>query len=118
LGKENLPSGSRAAEQKQVREYVENETNQAIVKAVARISEEQGLKMNQTAVLWLMAKPYVTTMLLGGSRPEHFRQIYEVADRSLPEETVQELDELSAPRIYTPFHNQPFTNGPGLARHR
>ena len=85
---------------------------------LAAIAEEQGLRMNQLAILWLVAKPHATTIILGGTKPEHFTQILEVADRRLPEDVVERIDELSAPRVYTPFMNQSFRNAPGLGLNR
>ena len=67
------------------------------------------------AILWLLAKPYITTPILGGSKPEHFRVIYDIADRTLPPEDVAQIDKMSAGFTYQPFENQPVQEGPALA---
>ena len=118
MGREQPPEGTRAAGMKPMQEYLDDETVQRIVEGLAAIAEEQGLRMNQLAILWLVAKPHATTIILGGTKPEHFTQILEVADRRLPEDVVQRIDELSAPRVYTPFMNQSFRNAPGLGLNR
>ena len=71
-----------------------------------------GLGMNQLAVLWLLAKPHVSSAILGGDRPEHFRSIYEALDHRLPPDVVARLDALSAPRVHLPFPNQPVADVP------
>lgn len=117
-GLDKPPEGSRGASAKYLQMYAENETVQATIEELGRVASENDLKMNQAAILWLKAKPEATTIILGGSKPEHFTQIYEVADQELPEECVQRLDEVSAPRVYSPFLNQPMREGPGVARNR
>jgi len=111
-GPGGIPKGSRAAKSAQMREEIADETVERVVEALRRVADENDLKMNQAAILWLMSKPHATGVILGGSRPEHFSDIYEAADRSLPQEAVQALDEASAPRVYGPFRNQPFRSGP------
>ena len=56
----------------------------------------------------------MTTVILGGSRREHFTQIYDVAERKLPEDVVQKIDEVSEPRIYCPYINQRQRTAPAL----
>ncbi len=100
------------------REMLKEDEVVKIVQANRRVAEENDLQMNQSAVLWLKDKPYVTTIILGGSRPEHYTRIYEVADAELPCEAVEKLDAAAGPRIYSPFKNQPIEGGfrlPGQA---
>jgi aryl-alcohol dehydrogenase-like predicted oxidoreductase len=56
----------------------------------------------------------VTTPILGGSRPEHFRSLYAIADRQLPAEVVQQIDEISAGFVHRRWENQPVKDGPPL----
>jgi len=118
LGHEQPPEGTRAAGFKRMVEYLEDESVQGLLRELEDMAKDQGLGMNQLAVLWLMAKPHATTIILGGTKPEHFSQIYEIADRQLPEEVVERIDELSAQRVYTPFMNQSFRDAPGLGMNR
>ena len=115
-GPAGIPEGSRVDKIKQMQKLVEDEVVQRIVKELGTIADENGLQMNQLAILWLMSKPHATSVILGGSRPEHFSQLYEVADRELPDEVVTRIDELSASRVYQPFSNQPFRLGAALAQ--
>ena len=117
-GPEGIPGGSRGATNRKVVEYVEDPGVRSIVAALVAIALECGLGMNQVAILWLMAKPYATTLILGGTRPEHFADIYSIAEQSLPPEVIGRIDALSASRVHTDFANQPFRWGPGLFQRR
>lgn len=85
-----------------------------LVTEIRRIAEEQGLSPAQLSILWILSRPWASTVLLGGSKPERFTHIYEVADRELPEEVVQKLDELSDYRRPPPYFNKPYGAGPDL----
>ena len=61
-----------------------------------------------------LVKPYVTTPILGGSKSEHFRTMYAIADRRLSDETVSRMDELSAGFVFRRFENQPIKEGAPL----
>lgn len=109
------PPGSRGEKIRRMREYVEDEEVRTVVSEIHRLAEASGLGMNQLAVLWLLHKPYATTIILGGSEPEHFRQLYAIADQRLEDAVVERIDSLSARRVYLPFANQPFRDGPPLS---
>jgi aryl-alcohol dehydrogenase-like predicted oxidoreductase len=87
-----------------------------ILERLQQIAKAQGVALNQLAILWLLAKPVVSTVLMGGSKPEHFSTVTEIADKTLPKEVVEEIDKLTEPGIYGPFKNQPRVSGPGMAR--
>ncbi len=101
------PASSERAEAGKFRARVEDESVGHIVRSLRGIAKEQGLEMNQLATAWLLSKPWATTVLMGGSKPEHFTPIYEVADRRLPDDVVERIDELSLPRVYCEPINQP-----------
>jgi aryl-alcohol dehydrogenase-like predicted oxidoreductase len=82
------------------------------------IAQRLGLTLNQLAILWLLGKPWGTTVLVGGSRDEHFTSLYEVADRELDAQVVEELDTLTRDRVQVPHWNQPFRFAPGVATRR
>ncbi|HUT22913.1 MAG TPA: aldo/keto reductase [Sumerlaeia bacterium] len=118
LGCEKPPEGTRGEKMSIMWPYLESEICQGVVKELDKIAREQGLGMNQLAILWLMAKPYATAIILGGSRPEHFAQIYDIAEKELPPDIVEKIDEISAPRIHCEFMNQPRRDGFTLAQQR
>ncbi len=109
-----LPEGSRATAVRYLDRYIASESVARILVELKPIAAEQGLELNQLAILWLLAKPHVTTVILGGSRPEHFSQIYDAMGRPLPEETVQKIDAVSESCIYSPYLNQGHRTAPAL----
>jgi aryl-alcohol dehydrogenase-like predicted oxidoreductase len=90
----------------------ESETVQNILRELTSIAETGDLSMMQISLLWLAAKPYVGTVILGGTRPEHFQAAYPVADTPLPPELVERIDTLSEPQVFKTFRNQPFDMAP------
>jgi aryl-alcohol dehydrogenase-like predicted oxidoreductase len=82
------------------------------------IAQRLGLSLNQLAVLWLLGKPWVTTVLVGGSRDEHFTSLYDIADRELDAQVIEELDELTRDRVQVPYWNQPYRHAPAVAKPR
>jgi aryl-alcohol dehydrogenase-like predicted oxidoreductase len=80
------------------------------------IAKEQSLSLNQLATAWLLSKPVVSTVLVAGSKVEHFSTLYDVADKPLDAAVVQRLDQLTEPAIYAPYKNQPMATAPSVAR--
>jgi aryl-alcohol dehydrogenase-like predicted oxidoreductase len=116
--KEEIPKGSRGETNPKVQDYLRDKRVAGIVEDLRRIGEEHHLRMNQLAILWLLAKPDATTIIVGGSRPEHFTQIYDIADSEIPQSVVEKIDEISEDRIHTPFANQPIVEGPRISGQR
>lgn len=112
-----IPEGCRMSGKQYYKDfYLDNEPVMDIVRQLSIIAKENDLGMNQLAILWLMSKPYATTILLGGRKTEHYQQIYEIADRELPDDIVKKIDEISAKRIHTRAMTLIFRDGPGRSR--
>jgi aryl-alcohol dehydrogenase-like predicted oxidoreductase len=109
---ERQKAGTRSEGDEKLQELLSNEAAFDVIDGLRAIAEREALKLNQLAMLWLMSKSYLTTPILGGSRPEHFRDMYAVADRKLSEATVKQIDELSRGFIHRRFENQPIKDGP------
>ncbi len=112
---ETAKDGTRSTDDKKLQELLSNDKAFDVIDRLAEIARRENLQLPQLAMLWLMAKPYLTTPILGGSAPEHFRTMYQIADRSLSPQTVAEIDQISAGFVYRRFENQPFKDGPPLA---
>jgi aryl-alcohol dehydrogenase (NADP+) len=67
-----------------------------VVEAVVDVAEKDGLTPAQVAIAWLLAQPGVTSPIVGASRPEQLRDSVQALDRSLTEESLARLDEVSA----------------------
>jgi aryl-alcohol dehydrogenase-like predicted oxidoreductase len=110
----NQPVPEGARNNLRVRQYAADPSVTSILPHLPGISAQNGLELSQLAILWLLAKPILTSAILGGDRPEHFQAIYKVIDRKLPETVVREIDRLSEHRVYSPYPNQSFRDGPAI----
>ena len=109
---ERQKSGTRSQDDEKLQALLSNDAAFDVIDALRTIADREHVKLNQLAMLWLMAKPHLTTPILGGSKPEHFRDMYAIADRKLSAETVAQIDELSQGFVYRRFENQPIKEGP------
>lgn len=106
------PSGARSG--RRIDDYLNDATSRRVIESLPVLARRCDLTVNQLAILWLMSKPHVSCAILGGDKSEHFLSIYQAIDRALPVDVVEELDRLSEPRVYRPFPNQSYADGPGL----
>lgn len=89
-----------------------------MVDKLGELAGKYEIAMNQLAVAWLLSKPYVTTILMGGHKPEHFDTLYPALDISIEQEDLDLIDQISHPCRYRPFHNQAIVDGAPLALNR
>ncbi|MFP4056359.1 MAG: aldo/keto reductase [Candidatus Brocadiia bacterium] len=114
---EEPPEGSFLARSPRFRRRLSPEVFD-LLDELRAIAAKYDAGLNQLAAAWLLARPGVTSVILGGSRPEHFAQLYGVEELELEGQDVARMDELSEPWRYRPFVNQPIVEGPPPARHR
>lgn len=112
---QSTQQGTRSEDDKKLQALLSNDKAFDTIDRLIEIARREKLELPQLAMLWLTSKPYPTTPILGGSKPEHFRIMYDIADRELPAEVVGEIDELSMPFIYRRFENQPMREGPPVS---
>jgi aryl-alcohol dehydrogenase-like predicted oxidoreductase len=103
---------TRSEENEKLQKLLSNDAAFDVIDRLREIAREQSVELNQLAWMWLLSKPDVTTPIVGGSKLEHFRSIYSIADRRLSPEVVRRIDDLSAGFIYRRWENQPAVDGP------
>ncbi len=108
-GDQPIP-GSRIARLKNYQAKITDDTFDLLEK-LDELCKKYGIGMNQLAIAWLVSKPYVTTVLMGGSKPEHFDPIYSVLDIEISQEDLTQIDEWSQQWRFIPFHNQRIVEG-------
>ncbi len=74
----------------------ESVTFEALAKVKA-IAAENNLPMGGLALAWLLAKPRVTSVLVGASRPDQVERNVAAADIQMTDELVRALDEATDP---------------------
>jgi len=70
--------------------------NWAIVRTVEQVAREYGLSMAQVAIQWAVRRPAVGSVILGARTMVQFEDNLAALDRSLPDEALRLLDEVSA----------------------
>jgi len=75
------------------------------------IADGNGMSLPQLSYAWLLSKPFVTTIIMGGHKPEHFESLYGIEESNLDPAVVEEIDQISEPWRYGPFHNQRIAEG-------
>ena len=114
---EPVPEGSWLAKFKRGQQKLTDELFD-ILDELEAMAAKYGILLNQLAAAWLLARPAVTAVIMGGSRPEHFEQLYPALDVTLDPKDVERIDAISEPYRYGPFVNQPIRQGPPLALNR
>jgi len=57
---------------------------------------------------WLLSRPTVTTLIVGGRNEEQFKQNIPASDLELTEEELNKLNEVSRPNLLYPYWHQQF----------
>ena len=89
-----------------------------ILESLEGMAQTYGITLPQLAMAWVCSKPYVTTILMGGSRVEHFQPLYAVPDLTIDPADLARIDQMSEHHRYKPFWNQSGRLGPPLAQNR
>lgn len=85
-----------------------------IVEVVKRIAAERGVSGAQVALAWLLGRPGVSSLVIGGRTADQFRDSLRAADLVLAPEERQALDAVSAPPVLYPYWHQVQTAGERL----
>ncbi|MFP3904836.1 MAG: aldo/keto reductase [Armatimonadota bacterium] len=114
---EEPPEGSRVAKMSKMQEFLTDEVFD-ILEEIQAMADKYDIGMNQLAVKWVLSKDYITTPIIGGSRPEHFTPMYELFDIEIDEADYERLDELTEQFRFQEFGNQAKVEGGDIALNR
>jgi aryl-alcohol dehydrogenase-like predicted oxidoreductase len=89
-----------------------------VLDKLEEIAGKYEIGVNQLAMAWVLSKGWVTSVIMGGYKPEHFDPMYPVLDMKIAREDLAAIDEISTPCRYRPFHNQAVVKGAPLALNR
>jgi aryl-alcohol dehydrogenase-like predicted oxidoreductase len=76
----------------------QEESNRAIVDAVAAIASERGVPMAQVALAWVAGRDAVTAPIVGATKPHHIDDAVAALDLTLTDEEVARLEAAYTPR--------------------
>ncbi|HEX7124530.1 MAG TPA: aldo/keto reductase [Thermodesulfobacteriota bacterium] len=84
-----------------------------VVDRLVEIGRDRGVPPARVALAWLLARPYVASVLVGASRRAQLDDNLGAADLMLSADEVARLDALTAPApIYPNWFNATITDGP------
>lgn len=80
-----------------------------IVEVLVAIGEERGVSAAQVALAWLLGRPGVTSLVIGGRNEAQFRDNFGAVGLTLTEDEVKRLNDVSrVPLIYPYWHQRNF----------
>ncbi|WP_192847032.1 aldo/keto reductase, partial [Aureimonas sp. AU4] len=77
-----------------------------IVDELVRIGEARGVSAAQVALAWLLGRPAVATLVIGGRTEAQFRDNLAAASLTLTDEERSALDAVSRPPVIYPYWHQ------------
>jgi aryl-alcohol dehydrogenase-like predicted oxidoreductase len=80
-----------------------------IIETTATIGEDHGVSAAQVSLAWLLAKPGVTSVVVGARTNEQLSDNLAAAELELSAEEIRRLDEISAPPMIYPYWHQAAT---------
>jgi aryl-alcohol dehydrogenase-like predicted oxidoreductase len=80
-----------------------------IVAALKEIGAARGVSAAQVALAWLLGRPGVTSLVIGGRSMDQFRDSVAAADLTLAADERSLLDTVSAPPVIYPYWHQNWT---------
>ncbi|NBB90126.1 MAG: aldo/keto reductase [Spirochaetes bacterium] len=103
------PAGTRQAagwDEPPIRDY---ERLWNIVDALVEVGDRHGVSAARVALAWLLERPGITSLVMGGRTEEQFRDNLAAVELELTAEGQAKLDEVSAiPQLYPYWHQQNF----------
>lgn len=80
-----------------------------IIDVLIEVGEARNVSAAQVALAWLLQRPGVTSVVIGGRTESQFKDNLAAADLKLTDEEVRKLDKVSAPRTLYPYWHQAWT---------
>jgi aryl-alcohol dehydrogenase-like predicted oxidoreductase len=80
-----------------------------IVDVINEVAAAHGVSGAQVSLAWLLQRPLVASVIVGGRNFEQFADNLQAADLKLSAEEVARLDKVSQPPLIYPYWHQSFT---------
>ncbi len=80
-----------------------------IVDVINEVARGRGVSGAQVALAWLLQRPLVASVIVGGRNFGQFEDNLKAADLKLADEEVKKLDAVSRPPLIYPYWHQSFT---------
>jgi aryl-alcohol dehydrogenase (NADP+) len=79
------------------------DSDRVIVDRVAEIAEERSVSRAQVALAWMLSKPFVTSPIVGATKPQHLADAIAAVDLALDAEEIARLEEPYTPHRVSGF---------------
>lgn len=90
------PADSRLAHGEQLLQLLlEAAPAYALVDEIRPLAEARGWTLAQYALVWVLSHSYISSAILGASKPRHITEALTYAQERLPEEELRRIDEVS-----------------------
>lgn len=80
-----------------------------IVDVINAVARNRGVSGAQVALAWLLQRPLVASVIVGGRNLQQFEDNLRAAELKLSDEEVKQLDAVSRPPLIYPYWHQSFT---------
>jgi len=80
-----------------------------IVDVINEVARNRGVSGAQVALAWLLQRPLVASVIVGGRNLQQFEDNLKAAELKLSDEEVKQLDAVSRPPLIYPYWHQSFT---------
>ena len=80
-----------------------------IVDVINAVARNRGVSGAQVALAWLLQRPLVASVIVGGRNFQQFEDNLKAAELKLSDEEVKQLDAVSRPPLIYPYWHQSFT---------
>jgi aryl-alcohol dehydrogenase-like predicted oxidoreductase len=89
------PAGTRLAAQSPITARFLSDANLAVVEKLIQFSEARGHTILELAFSWLLARPQVSSVIAGATKPEQIEANAKAADWTLTPEDLVEIDKIT-----------------------
>ena len=80
-----------------------------IVDEIVAVAEARGVSAAQVSLAWLISRPWVTSVIIGGRTDAHFEDNLKSAALKLSAEEIDRLERVSRPPLIYPYWHQNWT---------
>ena len=99
-----MPAGTRLATAGRLADVFMNDTNMELTYKLGEFCDKRGLNMLDVAFAWLLAKPYITSVIAGAVKTDQIDANAKATDFKLSAADVTELDKLTVDAVKSQPH--------------
>ena len=95
---QGIPEGTRAANDSVngvIRSYLRDDVL-TVVSQLDQLAKEQGIKLSQLALAWVLRQPNISSAIIGATKPSQIEENVAAVDISLSEDILSSIDDILA----------------------